>query len=150
MQAVVGWSDIWHPLSMTDTEERVAKKAKRGDTSVDVHSAEASAPAEQQTEEAAAPSQQAYAEELFGMLGVRDAAQVGRLISACAPMHAGAGLQGPAGVRTEGVAVDDELTTSHGDFDLGPGAPDRPEGIVGPSGMFALLAGISSTCDHAT
>lgn len=37
-----------------------------GDTSVDVHSAEASAPAEQHTGEAAAPSQQKQAQELFG------------------------------------------------------------------------------------
>lgn len=53
---------------MRETEERVAKRAKTGDTSVDVHSAEASAPAEQHTEEASASSQQAYAQELFGEL----------------------------------------------------------------------------------
>lgn len=43
--------------------------------------------------------------------------------------------------------MNDEPTTSHGDVDLGPGATERPEGIVGPSGVFALLAGNKFMCN---
>ena len=53
---------------MVDTTDQApsAKKARTSDTSVDVHSQEATAPAEQQTAEAAAPSQQKAAQDLFG------------------------------------------------------------------------------------
>ena len=43
-----------------------AKRARTGDTSVDVHGAEASASAEQQTNDAAGPSQQQHASRTFG------------------------------------------------------------------------------------
>lgn len=61
-------------------------------------------------------------------------------------LNAGAGLQGPAGVRTEGPPGDDEPMTAHGDVDLEPGAAERPEGIVGPSGLYALLVFVSFLC----
>ncbi|DBB01419.1 TPA: hypothetical protein ACH3X1_000083 [Trebouxia sp. C0004] len=70
--------------------------------------AEASASAEQQTNDAAGPSQQQNASEKFG-----------------------AGMQGPAGVRSECPAVDDERNAVD-DFD--PGAMETPEGIVSPEG----------------
>lgn len=43
-----------------------AKRAKTDDTSVDVHGAEASASAEQQTNDATGPSQQQHASKVFG------------------------------------------------------------------------------------
>lgn len=57
--------------------------------------------------------------------------------------NAGVGLQGPAGVRTDGPSGDDEPMTSHGDVDLEPGAAERPEGIVGPSGICACMCVLS-------
>ncbi len=54
---------------MADSQStaRSAKRARTDDTSVDVHSAEASAPAEQQNGDATAPSEQQAATDLFGM-----------------------------------------------------------------------------------
>jgi hypothetical protein len=43
-----------------------AKRARTDDTSIDVHGAEASASAEQQTNDAAGPSQQQHASRTFG------------------------------------------------------------------------------------
>lgn len=54
-------------------------------------------------------------------------------------LAAGAGLQGPAGVRTDGPPVDDEPMTSHGEVDLGPASAERQEGIVGPSGIYCMF-----------
>ncbi len=53
---------------MVDLEDArpSAKRARTDDTSVNVHGAEASASAEQQTNDAAGPSQQQYASETFG------------------------------------------------------------------------------------
>ena len=52
--------------SISDSMKPFTHCGRAGDTSVDVHSAEASAPAEQHTGEAAAPSQQTQAQDLFG------------------------------------------------------------------------------------
>lgn len=54
---------------MSDLRDEVpnAKRPRTGDTIVDVHGLEASASAEQQTTEAAGPSQQSAAKEMFGM-----------------------------------------------------------------------------------
>lgn len=47
-----------------------AKRPRTGDTSLDVHSLQATAPAEQQTSDAAGPSQQSAAQDMFGKLRV--------------------------------------------------------------------------------
>ena len=44
----------------------------------------------------------------------------------------GAGMQGPAGVRTDYPPVENE---NNGMENLEPGAAERPEGIVGPEGV---------------
>ena len=56
-----------HHCLMAESESLMpdAKKAKT-DTSVDVHTAEASAPAEQQLEDATGPSQQSQVQRMFG------------------------------------------------------------------------------------
>ena len=119
---------------MADSDSFVpdAKKA-RGDNSVDVHAARASAPAEQQTGGASAPSQQRQAEQMFGEC-FRLARSLSALIKAFLNSFdsSGEGMQGPAGVRT-GLAPG-EAENRDEDVDLEPGAADRPEGIVGPSG----------------
>lgn len=63
---------------------------------------------------------------------------------------AGAGLQGPAGVRTDFPPMDDQPTTSQGDVDLEPAAAERPEGIVGPSGkLSASMQACIAYAQHA-
>ena len=52
---------------------------------------------------------------------------------------AGAGLQGPAGAKTDYPPGDDEPMTLHGDVDLDVGVVDPAEGVVGPSGAPSLL-----------
>ena len=110
------------------------KKAQKNDTSVDVHGAEASAPSEQQTGEAAAPSQQENAQIMFGVFACISEPSAFSCVSRLYCLIAGAGLQGPAGVRTDFPPMDDQPMTSHGDVDLEPAAAERPEGIIGPSG----------------
>lgn len=58
---------------MSDLHDDVpsAKRPRTGDSSIDVHGLEANAPSEQHTSEGAAPSQQAAAKDMFGLLTAR-------------------------------------------------------------------------------
>ena len=49
-------------------------------------------------------------------------------------VQAGEGMQGPAGVRTGLAPVEAENKTDLGDLE--PGAMERPEGSVNPSGYL--------------
>lgn len=116
-----------------------AKKARTDGTSVNIHAAEASASAEQQTNDAAGPSQQQRASEIFGaslpytLVSYFSLALRNLLTVLCS---VGAGMQGPAGVSTSFAPVEDE-SKALGDFE--PGAIERPEGIVSPEGAVCGL-----------
>ena len=56
-------------------------------------------------------------------------------------------MQGPAGVRTEGLSTETENRSGLGDLE--PGAMERPEGIVGPSGA-AFIASRPEPCSIHT
>ena len=64
-------------------------------------------------------------------------------------MQAGEGMQGPAGVRRGLAPVEAENTTDLGDLE--PGAMERPEGIVNPSGhlIHSQHAGLDCAIKHA-
>lgn len=50
----------------------------------------------------------------------------------------GAGMQGPAGVRTDIAPVETANQTGMGDLE--PGVVERPEGIVSPSGVVVTAS----------